>query len=136
MFLAVGNPDSGANSELMRALNEAVRSGNEERARQLADQVLAELERGRQSAAAASAWQPGSATMLQLDRVLVAYEAMVQAKVQGAGGEPSAPDPEDAFRVAGGLDAWGAMFEAAQGVVAARPTGAPPHQCEGVPISW
>ena len=73
--------------------------------------------------------------MSELDRVLLAFEAMIDAKRQTAG-NPDGPDPQAAFEASGGGDAWTQMLRAAQAQGAARPSNAPPHECEGVPLSW
>jgi hypothetical protein len=135
MFRAVGNPDAGTDSELSKALDEAVQRGDPAEAGRLADAITVELERGRQSASRAAAWPPGFAAMNELDRVLLAFEAMIDAKRQAVG-NPDAPDPQAAFEAAGGITAWQAMFEAARAMQSARPANLPPHECEGVPISW
>ena len=134
MFRAVGNPDAGTDSELSKALEEAVQRGDPAEAGRLAEAITLELENGRQSASQAAAWPPGFAMMSQLDRVLLAFEAMIDAKRQGAG-NPDAPDPQAAFEAAGGIASWQAMFEAARPIQGARPANLPPHECE-VPISF
>ena len=134
MFRAVGNPDAGTDSELSKALDEAIRRGDPAEIDRLTEAITTELENGRQSASLASAWPPGFAMMSQLDRVLLAFEARIDAKRQAAG-NPNAPDPQAAFEAAGGVTAWGAMFEAARGLQSSRPANLPPHECEGVPIS-
>jgi len=134
MFRAVGNPDAGTDSELSEALDEAVRRGDPAEAGRLAEAITVELEAGRQSASRAAAWPPGLAMMSQLDRVLLAFEAKVDAQRQAAG-KPAAPDPQDAFEAAGGPAAWGAMFEAARAMQTSRRANLPPHECTGVPIS-
>ena len=85
MFRAVGNPDAGTDSELSKALDEAVQRGDPAEAGRLAEAITVELESGRQSASQAAAWPPGFAMMNELDRVLLAFEAMVDAKRQAAG---------------------------------------------------
>jgi len=135
MFRAVGNPDAGTDSELGKALDEAVRRGDPGEAGRLAEEITVELESGRQSASQAAGWQPGFAMMSQLDRVLLAFEAMIDAQRQAVG-DPDGPDPQAAFEVAGGSTAWTAMFEAARAMQSSRPANLPPHECEGVPISF
>ncbi len=135
MFKAVGNPDAGTDSELSKALEDAVQRGDPAEAGRLAEAIMIELENGRQAASRAAAWPPAFAAMSELDRVLLAFEAMIDAKRQGAG-NPDAPDPQAAFDAAGGTTAWTAMFEAARAMQSARPANVPPHECEGVPISW
>ena len=135
MFRAVGNPDTGADSELSKALEEAVQRGDPAEAGRLAEAITVELESGRQAASRAAAWPPGFAAMSELDRVLLAFEAMIDAKRQTVG-NPNGPDPQAAFEAAGGVDAWTRMLQAAQTQGTARPSNAPPHECEGVPMSW
>ncbi len=135
MFRAVGNPDAGTDSELSKALDDAVQRGDPAEAGRLAEAITTELESGRQAASQAAAWPPGFAAMSELDRVLLAFEAMVDAKRQAAGNN-SAPDPQAAFEAAGGTASWQGMFEAARAMQSARPANLPPHECEGVPISW
>ncbi len=134
MFRAVGNPDAGTDSELSKALDEAVQRGDPAEAGRLAEAITVELESGRQSASQAAAWPPGFAMMSQLDRVLLAFEAQIDAKRQAAG-NPAGPDPQAAFEAAGGITSWQAMFEAARAIQGARPANLPPHECE-VPISF
>jgi hypothetical protein len=135
MFRAVGNPDAGTDSELTKALDEAIRRGDAAEADRLAQAIMTELESGRRAASLAAAWPPGFAAMSQLDRVLLAFEAMIDAK-RNAAGNPAALDPQAAFEEAGGLTAWQAMFEAARAMQTSRPANLPPHECEGVPISF
>ena len=113
MFRAVGNPDTGADSELSKALDEAVQRGDPAEAGRLAEAITVELESGRQAASRAAAWPPGFAAMSELDRVLLAFEAMIDAKRQSVG-NPDGPDPQAAFEAAGGMDAWTRMLQAAR----------------------
>ena len=135
MFRAVGNPDAGTGSELSKALDDAVQRGDPAEAGRLAEAITSELESGRRSASQAAAWPPGFAAMSELDRLLLAFEAMIDAK-RPATGNPDAPDPQAAFEAAGGVTAWTAMFEAARAMQSSRPANLPPHECEGVPVSW
>ena len=59
MFRAVGNPDAGTDSELSKALDEAIRRGDPAETDRLAQAITTELESGRQAASLASAWPPG-----------------------------------------------------------------------------
>jgi len=61
--------------------------------------------------------------------------AMIDAQRQEVGA-PDGPDPQAAFEAAGGSTAWTAMFEAARAMQSSRPANLPPHECEGVPISF
>ena len=85
MFRAVGNPDAGTDSELSKALDEAVQRGDPAEAGRLAEAITVELESGRQSASQAAAWPPGFAMMSQLDRVLLAFEARSTRSVRPRG---------------------------------------------------
>ena len=59
MFRAVGNPDAGTDSELSKALDEAVQRGDPAEAGRLAEAITVELESGRQSASRAAALAAG-----------------------------------------------------------------------------
>jgi hypothetical protein len=134
MFRAVGNPDAGTPSELSAALDEAIQRGDPAEANRLAEAIHAELEQGRQAAAAASAWAPGGPAMSELNDVLTAYDAYIHAKQEQSAGNPA--DPQAAFEAAGGVTSWTAMFEAARTALEARPANALPHECDGIPMSW
>ena len=85
MFRAVGNPDTGSDSELSKALEEAVQRGDPAEAGRLAEAITVELESGRQAASRAAAWPPGFAAMSELDHVLLAFEAMIDANAPDRG---------------------------------------------------
>ena len=132
MFRAVGNPDTAEGSERARRLirrspptTAIPPPGSVPRSRSI-------LETGRQHVVFARGWQPAAPTMVQLDRVLVAFEAMTAAKVAAANQAPNAVNPQVAFEASGGLDAWTAMFEAYAAIGSARPTAVPP--CAAVPV--
>ena len=133
MFRAVGNPDTGAGSELSKGLDEAVTRGDVAAANRAAEAIIGELKQGQQAASAASAWAPGAAAMSELNDVLVAYESYVNAKKDQATG--SMTDPQSAFEDAGGVTSWEAMLTAAAAVIAARPD-VPPVACDGIPMGW
>lgn len=133
LVAAVGNPDTGTPSDLSAQLDEAVARGDRAQADRVAEAIIAELERGQGAAAVAAGWQPGAPAMSELNDVLGAYVAYVRAKQELAGGNEA--DPQAAFEAAGGLTSWQAMLEAAQTVIAARPS-IPPQECDGVPMSW
>ena len=134
MFRAVGNPDAGTPSELSAALDKAIDRGDPAEANRLANAILGELEQGRQAAAAAASWAPGAPAMSELNDVLTAYAAYIRAKQELSAGNQA--DPDAAFNAAGGLDSWTAMLGAARSAGAARPANAPPHECDGIPMSW
>ena len=132
MFRAVGNPDTGSGSVLSKSLDEAVAAGDAVSAERLAANIRTELATGRQQAAVAGGWQPAKAVAAQLDRVLAAFEAMIEAKRLTAK-HSATVDPQTAFEQAGGVDAWTAMFEAYRTVP--RPSGSAQTQCPNVPVS-
>jgi hypothetical protein len=132
LFRAVGNPDTASGSELSKSLDQAVAAGDGPSADRLAGAINAELEAGRQQVAAAGGWQPAAAMMTELDRVFVAFEAMTEAK-RAKARAPDARDPQAAFEGAGGIDAWRAMFAAAQSVP--RPSDGTDRRCPTVPVS-
>lgn len=70
--------------------------------------------------------------MVQFDRVLVAYEAMIEAKRAAARREPNAVDPQTAFEQGGGIEAWFAMIDAMR---AAGGGSATEEQCPNVPVA-
>ena len=133
MFRAVGNPDTGAGSELSKQLDEAVTRGDVAGAEQAAEAIIGELKQGQQAASVAAAWEPGSPAMVELNDVLVAYESYVHAKKDLATG--SMTDPQSAFEAAGGVTSWEQMLTAAAAVIAARPD-VPPVACDGIPMGW
>ena len=112
LFRSVGNPDTGSGSELSRALDAAMTTGDVPAAERAAAGMATELEAARQQAAVAAGWAPRTAMMVQLDRVLAAFEVGTAAKLAVAKGAPNAVDPQAAFEAAGGLEAWFAMIEA------------------------
>jgi hypothetical protein len=65
--------------------------------------------------------------MAQMDRVLVAFEAMIAAKRAAASPAAGASDSQVVFEKAGGAIAWRAMLDAFRGV--ARPSGAVTKPC-------
>ena len=127
---AVGNPETGSGSELSRELDEAAATGDGPKADRFAADIKAELAEGRRHLAVARTWQPRGDTTEQLDRIFTAFEAMTDAKVAVAKGEPGAADPQLAFERAGGVEAWYAMVETMPGadVGSARP-------CPNVPVT-
>jgi hypothetical protein len=112
LFRAVGNPDTGSGSDLSRALDSAMTTGDVASAERAASAMAQELKAGREQAAMARGWAPRAAVMAQFDRVLAAFEVGTAAKLAVAKGEPNAVDPQAAFEGAGGLEAWFAMIDA------------------------
>jgi hypothetical protein len=135
LFRAVGNPDSGVGSELSDALDAAVEARDELAAERLAAEITAELESGRQFAAAAGGWAPARPMMAEMDRVFLAFHAMTAAKAAVAAEAPNAIDPQIALQQAGGIEAWTAMLMAAQEMALARPADQVSEPCANVPIA-
>ena len=132
LFQAVGNPDTGTGSVLSKALDEAVAARDGPEAKRLASEITAALESGRGDAAVAGGWPPAAPTMTQMDRLFVAFEAMIAAKAARATGEPDSVDPQAAFEQAGGVEAYFAMIEAMQARPSAGQAGS--QQCPNLPV--
>jgi hypothetical protein len=117
---AIGNPDTAADSKLSAALDVAIERADYAGVDQVASQMKAELEAGRAFAAVAAGWPPGAAMMVHVDRLLLAAEAMVEAKRAGARQGRGAADGlgQAALEQAGGIAAWQGMFDAAKSLPA------------------
>jgi hypothetical protein len=105
LFRAVGNPDANTPSVMSKALDDAVKAGDGPAADTAAAAMMTELESGRAQAALAARWQPTAATTAQLDRLILAYEAMTTAK-RTLAHTPGSVDPGKVFEQAGGREAW------------------------------
>jgi hypothetical protein len=127
LFRAVGNPDANAPSVMSKALDDAVNAGDGPAADRAAAAMLTELESGRAQAALAARWQPTAATAAQLDRLILAYEAMTTAK-RALAHTPGSVDPGKVFEQAGGREAWAGVV----GRVGSMPipSGAAPQPCK------
>lgn len=132
LFAAVGNPDTAEGSVLSKALDDAVAAENRPEAERLAAEITTRLESGRRHAKVASGWPPAAPAMSQLDRVFVAFEAMIAAKAASATVTANPVDPQAAFEQAGGVEGYFAMFDAMSAMASARPAGA--QQCPNLPI--
>ena len=128
LIRAVGNPDAGTPSALSKVLDDAVKAHDGLAAEKAAAAMTAELEAGRVLAASAGRWQPAAAAMTQMDRLLVAFEAMTAAKRAVATGAPGAVDPQKAFEQAGGVAAWSGALQGA--ATLPIPAGASPAPCK------
>lgn len=139
LFQAVGNPDTASGSELTRAMDAAIGSGDASAVEAVARAIREELETGRRHVGFAAGWQPAGAPMAQLDRIFVAFEAMIEAKrsAAGQGLDVARAHGQAAFEAAGGLDAWNALLERSTWaeVEAARPSGLGQRSCDGIPVS-
>lgn len=118
MVRAIGNPDTGDDSELSAAFDVAIERGDAAEVQRLAAAMSAELAAGRQFAAVAAGWEPGSAAGTAVDRLLLAFGAMVHAKRAAAGEGLAAADERGqiALEQGGGLAAWQTMLETARAV--------------------
>jgi hypothetical protein len=126
LIRAVGNPDAGTPSVLSKALDDAVKAGDGVAADRAAAAMMSELESGRQQTAAAARWQPTAATMAQMDRLPVAFEALTTAK-RALAHTPGSADPQKAFEQAGGAQAWAGLADGVGSM--AVPSGASPKPC-------
>jgi hypothetical protein len=131
-FRAVGNPDTGAGSELSTSLDAAVEARDVPAAEALAAEITAELELGRQAIAVAGGWPPAAPMMTELDRVFVGFELMTAAHVPLARGEAGAIDPQAALEQSGAIEAWYAALAAHQAIGSERPAGT--LQCGDLPV--
>ena len=133
LFRVVGNPETAGWTDAVRQLQAAAEARDGATAAGLQGQINTELEAARRQIAYAAAWPPAARPMAAMDRFFVAEETWISAYVDVARGVPNAPDPQEAFLAAGGLDAWQAMFEAYADVAPYRPASV--AQCPGAPIS-
>jgi hypothetical protein len=142
LFKAIGNPDAGTDSELMKRLDEAVTRGDLLAADLAARDITAKLESARARARFAGGWAPASAVVAPMDALFAAFEASTEAKraSAAAGTDVAERAAQRAFEQAGGVDAWTNMFRSFQdpdvmaAIAASRPPGMDP-QCPTVPIS-
>ena len=134
LFTAVGNPDTADWSPLFEELEAAIKRGDASSANRAADTITQHLETGRGHAAAAAGWQPSGPMMAQLDRLFVAFEAMVEAMRVSVGQASDTSAGQTAFERAGGIEAWRAMFEA--GSQMERPAGRTDRRCPTVPVGY
>jgi propanediol dehydratase small subunit len=112
MARAIGNPDTAADSILSAALDDAIRSGDAAAVEAAAARMQAELESGRRFAAVAAAWEPGAKLAGVVDQLIVAFEAMVEAKRAAADQGLAAADQkaQAALMDAGAGTAWQALL--------------------------
>ncbi len=133
MFVAIGNPDTADYSTLHRSLDAAVNAGDAATAETIASTMTARLEAGRQQIAFAAGWRPAAPTMAQLDRLFLAFEAMIATK-RSSVGAPDAQAAQAAFEKAGGVEAWFGTLEEARKIQ--RPPNAGDGRCPTVPVSY
>ncbi|HLO34864.1 MAG TPA: hypothetical protein VK194_02225, partial [Candidatus Deferrimicrobium sp.] len=141
LFRAAGNPDLGNGSDLTRAMDEAITAGDLATVDRLASEITSALEAGRRDVAHATGWTPAAPMMAEIDRVLVGYEAMTEAKRAAAsqGLNTATRLGQEALQSSGAIDAWfalirpGVLDETRAAIQSARPAGVP-AQCKNVPI--
>lgn len=143
LFRAIGNPDAGSDSELSKAMNDAIAAGDRAEVDRLAGEIIRALESGRGNLRVAGGWAPGSTIALAMDPIFVTFERMIEAKQlaasQGLGLDETTRAAQSAFEGAGGMEAWANGLRSMQNVdvarviASARPAGLEP-QCENVPI--
>jgi hypothetical protein len=126
LFRAIGNPDANTPSAMSKVLDDAVKAGDGPGADVAAAAMMTELESARVQAAAAARWQPMATVMVQMDRLIVAFEALTTAKKTLAH-TPGSPEPFKAFDQAGGREAWAAVVDGVSRM--ALPSGASPQPC-------
>jgi hypothetical protein len=142
LFRAIGNPDTGSDSELMKQLEDAIAAGDRATVERLAGESIAIIEAAREHARFAGGWAPASSIVAPMDRMLVTFETFVEAKRNTAdqGLDAAERAAQTAFEQAGGLEAWTNMLRAFQdpavmaAVASARPADLDPR-CPTVPVS-
>ena len=134
LLTGVGNPDTADWSPLFEEFQAAVEKGDAASADRSAETIRQHLETGRGYAATAAGWQPSGPMMAQLDRLFVAFEAMVEAMRTSVNQSSDGSVGQTAFEQAGGLEAWRAMFEAGRQME--RPAGRAETQCPTAPVSY
>jgi hypothetical protein len=117
MLRAIGNPDTGTDSQLGKALDAAIEAGDLVSVDAVSNEIRIELQDGRRLAASAGTWPPGAQMASQTERVLAAFDAAIVAKQSAARAGPQKAEEEAqaAFEQAGGREAWTGMLEAARG---------------------
>jgi hypothetical protein len=141
LFRGIGNPDTGSDSELSAAMDDAIAAGDRAEVDRLAGEIIRALESGRGNLRVAGGWSPGSSVALAMDPIFVTFEKMIEAKRAAApqGLDEATRIAQGAFEAAGGMDAWVNGLRSMQNeevmrvIASARPAGLDP-QCENVPI--
>ena len=118
MLRAIGNPDSGSDSELSKALDAAIVEANPAAVGQVTAQIRQELFTARQLAASAATWPQGAEMATQMGRLFSAFDAGIEAKRAAAsqGLEAASSQQQAAFEMAGGPAAWTDMIAAARSI--------------------
>lgn len=124
MFRGIGNPDTGNDSELSYQMDQAIKRGDLRAAGELAAQIRAELAVARQHAADAGTWPEGAEVAANLDVVVAAFDAAVEAKRVSAGKGFDAADAagQRVFGERNAYEAWIAMVDGYRRLIQADPT--------------
>jgi hypothetical protein len=113
MVRAIGNPDTGADSDLSFALEQAIERGDIAAATEAAGKIRTELQAARQEASRIAGWSEGADVAKHLDRFLAAFDVyiatMLSAAPQGLGEAQAAA--QQASEGEGALEAWMGMLE-------------------------
>lgn len=122
MTRAIGNPDTGADSDLSFVLEAAIEKGDLASATETAAKVRAELQTARREASRIAGWPEGADPARQLDRFLAALEvylaAMLAAAPQGIDAARTAG--QQAFEAEGAITSWTSMFEGLNNLATTR----------------
>jgi len=137
LFHAYGNPDTAGLSPLMRSFTDAIDRGDAAIAAEKAREIRSEIEAGRAHVRSASGWAPAAAAMAQLDRLLVAFDRLVEVRLAAISKGPAVAEREGqaAFEAAGGVDAWFGWIKSVGEMRTATGATRSLPKCEGVPIS-
>jgi hypothetical protein len=142
LFRAIGNPDAGTDSELMKQMEGAIVAGDRATVERVSREMITTIEAAREQARVAGGWAPASPLAAPTDRMLVGFETMVEAKRDAAGQGLDAADlaAQAAFEQGGALEGWNDILRAFQdpalgaALASARPADMDP-QCPTVPVS-
>lgn len=132
MLRAIGNPDSGSDSDLSKALDAAIVAADPAAVDLISIQIRRELLAARELAASAATWPQGAEMATQMGRLFAAFDAGIEAKRAAAsqGLEAANNQQQAAFEAAGGPAAWTGMIAAARTIPEMGRADAP--SCPGV----
>jgi hypothetical protein len=100
----------------MQSFADAIERGDATATAEKAREIRSEIEDGRAHVRSASGWAPAAASMAQLDRMLVAFERLVEVRLAAIpkGALPAEREGQAAFEAAGGVEAWYGWIKAGQ----------------------
>ncbi len=136
LLRAYGNPDTAGLSPLMQSFADAIERGDATAAAEKAGAIRSEIEDGRAHVRSASGWAPAATATVQLDRMLVAFEKLVEVRLAALPKGPVAAEREGqaAFEAAGGAEAWFSWVRSLQELRTTPGGSRTLPKCEGVPI--